>query len=410
MQKNWQFGVLFGIPLYIDRSWFVILILITALDANSPIVQGLAQTSSVAWLTGFGMALLLFTSVLLHELGHSLVAKSQGIEVKSITLFLFGGIASIERESKTPYEAFAVAIAGPLVSLLLFVLCWLVSAYTPEASLLHFFAQDISQINLVLALFNLIPGLPLDGGQIFKAIIWKFTGDRFKGIRYAAASGKFLGTTAIVLGLLAVILAGEFGGLWAAMIGWFILRNANAYERLTDLQSVLMSLTVENTMSRDFRVIDAHLTLREFADQYVLDLDKKKRIIYASSEGRYRGLIRPTALQSIERSQWETMELIDIAAPLTDIPSVSQQTNLAVVICRLEEIEENFITVLSPAGAVAGIIDRGNIVQAIAQEYTIEIPVTELERIRTDRVYPSGFPLVDIAKQLRQESKAVEAG
>lgn len=408
MQKNWQVGSLFGIPLFIDRSWFLILILITSLDANDVTVRSLVDTEALAWLAGFGMALLLFLSVLLHELGHSLVAQSQGIEVKSITLFLFGGIASIERESQTPFDAFAVAIAGPLVSLGLFAVGWVVSFYTPEMSLAHFFAKDISQINLVLALFNLIPGLPLDGGQMFKAIVWKWTGDRFRGIRYAAASGKFLGTAAIVLGLFAVLLAGEFGGLWMALVGWFILRNANAYERLTDLQNVLMSLTAENVMSREFRVVDAHLTLREFADQYILDQPQKTKVIYASSEGRYRGLVRPNALQSIERSQWETMELIDIVVPLTEIPSVSQEINVAEIVCQLEELEENFITVLSPAGAVAGIVDRANIVQAIAKEYTIEIPAAELTRIRTDRVYPSGFPLVDIAKQL--QSKVGEAG
>ncbi|NJN72021.1 MAG: site-2 protease family protein [Limnothrix sp. RL_2_0] len=404
MQKNWQVGALFGIPLFIDRSWFLILILITSLDANDATVRSLVNTEVLAWLTGFGMALLLFLSVLLHELGHSLVAQSQGIEVKSITLFLFGGIASIERESQNPLDAFAVAIAGPLVSLSLFAVGWVVSFNTPEISLVHFFAKDISQINLVLALFNLIPGLPLDGGQMFKAIVWKWTGDRFRGIRYAAASGKFLGTSAVVLGLVAILLAGELGGLWVALVGWFILRNANAYERLTDLQNVLMSLTAENVMSRDFRVVDAHLSLREFADQYVLDQQTKMKVIFASSEGRYRGLIRPTALQSIERSLWETMELIDIALPLSEIPSVAQDVHVADIICKLEELEENFITVLSPAGAVAGIVDRGNIVQAIAKEYTIEIPAAELTRIRTDRVYPSGFPLVDIAKQLKSET------
>jgi CBS-domain-containing membrane protein len=150
------------------------------------------------------------------------------------------------------------------------------------------------------------------------------------------------------------------------------------------------------------------MPLREFADQYILDQHTKSKVIYASSEGRYRGLIRPTALQSIERSLWETMKLIDIAVPLTDIPSVSQNTNVAEIVCKLEELDENFITVLSPAGAVAGIVDRGNIVQAIAKEYTIEIPAAELTRIRIDRVYPSGFPLVDIAKQL--QSKVEEPG
>ncbi|BAW96102.1 sterol-regulatory element binding protein (SREBP) site 2 protease family protein [[Synechococcus] sp. NIES-970] len=404
MQKNWQVGSLFGIPLYLDRSWFVILILITAVDANDVLAQGLVRSPFWAMVVGLTMALLLFSSVLLHELGHSLVAKSQGIGVKSITLFLFGGVAAIDRESQNPLGAFAVAIAGPLVSLSLFCLFWLLWQYVPLGEVGIFFTRDMARLNLVLALFNLIPGLPLDGGQMLKAVVWQWTGDRLKGVRYAAASGKFLGTMAIAFGLLVVLLVGEFGGLWLALIGWFVLRNANAYERISDLQNVLLHLKAEVVMARDFRVVNAHLSLREFADQYLVLATKPTRPTYASSEGRYRGLIRPQALHHIERSQWEQLELTAIASPLTEIPAVTEQDNLATVICALEALEDPFITVLSPAGAVAGIIDRANIVQAIAKEYAIILPPQELQRIRTERIYPTGFPLVEIAQQLQAES------
>ncbi|ANV89598.1 site-2 protease family protein [Picosynechococcus sp. PCC 8807] len=401
MQKNWQVGSLFGIPLYLDRSWFVILVLITAVDANDVLGQGFVQSPLVAVGLGFAMALLLFGSVLLHELGHSLVAKSQGISVKSITLFLFGGVASIDRESQTPLAAFAVAIAGPLVSFTLFGLFWVLWQYAPLGGAGTFLVRDLARLNLVLALFNLIPGLPLDGGQMFKAIVWQWTGDRLKGIRYAAASGKLLGTVAIAFGLLAVLLVGELGGLWLALIGWFVLRNADAYERLSDLQNLLLTLTAETTMGREFRVVNAHLSLREFAEQYLVLSPHPTRPTYASSEGRYRGLIRPKSLHRLERSQWDQLELMAIAIPLDKIPSVTEQDNLATVICALETLEEPFITVLSPAGAVAGIIDRAQIVQAIAKEYNINLPAQELQRIRSERVYPNGFPLVEIAQQLQ---------
>ncbi|MBV5259660.1 site-2 protease family protein [Synechococcus moorigangaii CMS01] len=400
-QNNWQVGSLFGIPLYLDRSWFLILILITAVDANDVLMQDLVRSPFLAVVVGFGMALLLFGSVLLHELGHSLVAKSQGISVKSITLFLFGGVASIDRESQTPRAAFAVAIAGPLVSWTLFCLFWLLWQYGSLGAIGTFFVRDIARLNLVLTLFNLIPGLPLDGGQMFKAIVWQWTGDRLKGIRYAAASGKFLGTMAIAFGLLAVFLVGELGGLWLALIGWFVLRNASAYERLTDLQNILLTLTAGQTMARDFRVVNAHLSLREFAEQYLILAPQPARPTYASSEGRYRGLIRPQMLHRLERSQWDQLELAAIALPLPDIPSVSEQDNLVTVICALETLEDSFITVLSPAGAVAGVIDRANIVQAIAKEYNITLPTQELQRLRSERIYPDGFPLVDVAQQLQ---------
>ncbi len=406
MQKNWQVGTLFGIPLFVDRSWFLILFLVTSVDANDAAVRAIAGSTWLAWLTGLTMALLLFSSVLLHELGHSLMAQAQGIQVKSITLFLFGGLASIERESKTPFEAFAVAIAGPLVSFVIFGLCYGIRLYAPETSLLNFFARDISRINLILALFNLIPGLPLDGGQMFKAVVWKATGDRLKGVRYAAGSGKLLGSLGIALGILVVLFAGELMGLWISLLGWFILRNADSYERFSDLQNILLSLTAHEVMTRDFRVVNAHLSLAEFTEKYVLPqlAVAPKRAIFASSEGRYRGLIRSSALQHIERSEWDNLELKDIAIALNQLESVTEDANLVKVICRLENIEDNFITVLSPAGAVAGIVDRAQIIQAIAKEYDLELSPEELTKIRTERIYPKGFPVVEIAAQLEEES------
>ncbi|RAQ40495.1 site-2 protease family protein, partial [Arthrospira sp. O9.13F] len=157
MQAGWRIGTIFGIPLYIDSSWFVIVVLVTLLNSQEYLQWG----ELLSWGAGLAVALLLFASVLLHELGHSLIAKSQGIQVNSITLFLFGGIASIEKESKTPGQAFQVAIAGPLVSLALFFLLTALAQSLPEPNLVREIAQRIGEINLVLAIFNLIPGLPL---------------------------------------------------------------------------------------------------------------------------------------------------------------------------------------------------------------------------------------------------------
>ncbi|PSP04749.1 MAG: site-2 protease family protein, partial [Cyanobacteria bacterium SW_7_48_12] len=192
MQANWRFGSLFGIPLYINSSWFLILALVTIFNAGNFNASGAFQGSSLffGWIAGFVMALLLFGSVLLHELGHSLVAKAQGIPVNSITLFLFGGVAAIGRESNTPGKAFQVAIAGPVVSITLFGLFTVVTPLLSESSATQTLALNLARTNLVLGLFNLIPGLPLDGGQVLKAAIWKLNGDRFVGGRWASRTGQ----------------------------------------------------------------------------------------------------------------------------------------------------------------------------------------------------------------------------
>ena len=189
MQTGWRIGSLFKIPLYIDPSWLYILGIFTYLNGLHIQASYPQWEPLVVWGGGLVMTLLLFASVLLHELGHSLVALLQGIKVNSITLFLFGGIASIEQESKTPGQAFQVAIAGPAVSLLLFALFFSFNKIVPTTGLIKVLTLDVARINLVLALFNLIPGLPLDGGQVFKAALWKLTGNRFQAVCWGCPSG-----------------------------------------------------------------------------------------------------------------------------------------------------------------------------------------------------------------------------
>lgn len=397
MQTGWRIGSLFGIPLYLDPSWFLIVAFVALVEGNRWL-SDYQWGPTIAYGAGLAMALLLFTSVLLHELGHSIVAISQGIKVNSITLFLFGGIASIEKESNTPGQAFQVAIAGPLVSFSLFLGFSLLAKLSgPSEAPLHVLTQRLAVINLVLAIFNLIPGLPLDGGQVLKAAVWKITGNRFAGVRWAARSGQFLGWSAIILGLLAFLTNPGMGGLWLMLLGWFGVRNADAYSRLTNLQELLLELKASDVMTREYRVIDANLTLRQFADNYLLE-ETHVPTYFAASDGRYRGLVAIADLRRTERSQWEHLTLHDIAQPLTTLPSVEEKTCLADVINQMEESHLPRITVLSPAGAVAGVIDRGDIVRAIAQKLRVPIAEADIRRIKEDGTYPPGMQLQVIAR------------
>ena len=311
MQKGWRIGSLFSIPLFLDPLWFVILAFVTLSFGLAYLQWG----TILAWSAGLLMALLLFCSVLLHELGHSLVARSQGIKVNSITLFLFGGIASIEQESKTPGEAFQVAIAGPAVSIMLFVLLTLLALVLPPSSLVNAMVGELGKINLVLALFNLIPGLPLDGGQVLKAAVWKVTGNRFQAVHWAARAGQVLGWTAIAAGFAVDFFTGELvSGIWIALLGWFGVRNASSYDLMTTLQEALLQLVAVDAMNRDFRVVDADQTLRQFADLYLLDT--APQVYFAASDGRYRGMVSIDDLRLVERSRWE-QTLHSILRPLT---------------------------------------------------------------------------------------------
>ncbi|WP_066383914.1 site-2 protease family protein [Anabaena sp. CA = ATCC 33047] len=394
MQTNWKIGSLFGIPLFLDPLWFLILGLATL---NFGVAYQELGTVT-AWSAGLIMALLLFASVLLHELGHSLAARSQGIKVNSITLFLFGGIAAIEEESKTPGKAFQVAIAGPLVSIGLFLLLRLGNNVVPDSSPISMMVGDLARINLVVALFNLIPGLPLDGGQVLKAALWQITGNRFQAVHWAAKAGQLLGYGAIALGFAVDYFTRELvTGLWIALLGWFAIRNANSYDRVTTLQETLLKVTATDVMTRDFRVIDADQTLRSFADAYLLETTAPE-VYFAASDGRYRGMVAIEDLRLVERSEWETQTLHSIVHPLTEIPTVAESTSIAEVINQLENDNLPRITVLTPAGAVAGVIDRGDIVKGLAQKLGLRMTEDEIKRIKEEGSYPPGLQLGVIAK------------
>lgn len=392
MQKGWRVGSLFGIPLFLDYSWFIILALGTRAYASSYSSWGPA----LSWSAGLAVALMLFGSVLLHELGHSLAAMSQGIKVNSITLFLFGGVASIDSESKTPGQAFQVAIAGPLVSFGLFLILGLGSEVLPT-NLLRIVIERVAEINLVLGLFNLIPGLPLDGGQVLKAAIWKITGSRFTGVRWAARTGQVLGWLAIAFGLASCLLGGEIGGLWIALIGGFAIRNAIAYSRFVSLQEALLKTKAVDAMTREFRVVDANSTLREFADRYLLEVNPFPFYV-AAVNGRDLGIVSIDDIRFTERSQWQIQTLHNILKPLERIPTISEKASLAEVINTMESCQLSRIIVLSPIGSVVGTIDRGDVMKVLAKYLKPTVSEADIKRSKEENSYPQGLQLSAIAK------------
>ena len=414
MQSGWRIGALFNIPLFIDPSWFLIIAFLTFQNGVIWQQRYTSWSPTIAYSAGFVMALLLFASVLLHELGHSLVAKSKGIEVSSIRLFLFGGVASIEKEPKLPGDMFQIAIAGPLVSLALWILCTAaVVILAPKSTIALVILSSIASLNLTLTLFNLIPGLPLDGGQMLKAIVWKSSGDYLTGAHWAAKTGLWLGWAISIIGFADVLgVTGSLGlpeivGFWGVLIGWFMRQNAQNADRLTDVQEAMMKLDAQSVMTRDYRVLDAEMNLRQFAEEMVLKEDPGTTY-FAASDGRYRGAVSVDMLQTVERSLWNSQTLRELATPLQDLPHVAERTSLAEVIQRLEVEKLEKITVLTLSGAVSGMIDRGDITRAVSQKMGFEISPNLVAQIKTSGNYPPGLQLSRIADSV-QEIKAGEA-
>jgi CBS domain-containing protein len=237
----------------------------------------------------------------------------------------------------------------------------------------------------------------LDGGQVLKSALWKITGDRFKAVHLAAKSGQILGYSAIALGFVIDFLTKDFiTGLWIVLIGWFGVRNAKSYDNVTTLQETLLELVASDGMTRNFRVVDANQTLREFADLYLLE-NTEPQVYFAAADGRYRGLVNINDLRTIDRSEWETKTLQTIVYPLNTIPTIVESTSFAEVINKLEVEKLSQITVLSPADAVAGVIDRGDIMEALAEKLNLPVTSLEIKRIKEEGSFPPGLQLGVIA-------------
>ncbi len=381
MTSRLRIGSLWGIPFFIDYTWFPVALLLVL---------------SYGVLTALG----LFLSLLAHELAHSLVARAHGIRVNSITLFIFGGMAAIEREVPNPLGAFWVAVAGPLLNLSLFAILSLALAWATPETLMSSTLTNLAAINLTLALFNLLPGLPLDGGQMLKAAIWGVTGDRQRGMIWAARAGQFVGFGLLGLGLL-VVFAGSLNGLWLGLIGLFILNNARRYSQYAQLQQVLGRLKAGDVMTRNFRVLDASMSLREFVDRYVVPSSLKPEaegathpeaeVYFAEEDGRYRGLVRPELLSDIERSQWDHLNLKAILKPMEQLQGVREETPIPQVIQMMRQSEPRRVLVLTPTGAIAGLIDRGDVVAMAARQLGVMLPQEVVQRIRDSQEWPPGF-------------------
>lgn len=358
MNGTFRVGNLFGIPFFVNASWFLVLGLVTWQYGGA--LAGLFPTLGpvAPWMLGLFTALLLFASVLAHELGHSWVAIKQGIGVKSISLFLFGGLANLERESKTPAEAFWVAIAGPLVSLFLSGLLTAIGIGAgltgPAAAIVGLLAS----INLVLALFNLIPGLPLDGGNILKAIVWKITGNPYKGVIFASRVGQIIGWIAIATGI--------FGNIWNLVIGWFLLQNAGQSAQYATVQNQLAGLTAADAVTPESPIVSQNLSLREFANNYVIgSAHTWRRFLATDDAGQLVGAIDLDDLKTIPTGTWPQVFVKELLKPIEFSTTVKPELSLLEVVTLLEQLKVQELPVIRENGVLVGLVEKAEIARLL---------------------------------------------
>ncbi len=376
MNGNIRIGNLFGIPFFINPSWFFVLGLVTWTYGSS-LTEFPELTGIMPWLLGLVAALLLFSSVLAHELGHSFAAISQGISVKSITLFIFGGLATLEKESETPLEAFLVAIAGPLVSILLFGVFAFVAETAPLSAPLQAVIGLLAYINLVLAVFNMIPGLPLDGGNVLKAIIWKITGNPNKGVIIAGRVGQAIGWIAIALGLLSVLGISQIGSIWTLLIGTFLLQNAGFAAQSAVVQDKLSQYTAKDAVISDSPIVNQNLSLREFVNNYVIGKERWKKFLVVDDNQQLIGTVNTEDLKQIPTSQWNDVFLLELVKPVPQADTIPANTSLLEAAKLFETQKLPALVVVNESGEVLGLLEKASIIDLMTQEETKSKAVVE---------------------------------
>lgn len=373
MYGSIRIGTIRGIPLQISATWLIVFFLFLWSFAASYYPDRYeGWTSQAYFAAALTTVLLFFASIVLHELGHATIAARSGIHTRSITLLPIGGVAEIEREAQKPSEEFAIAIAGPVTSLLLGGLFLGV----------HFLIRPVSVpvgaitvylgiTNLFLAVFNLLPGFPMDGGRILRAIVWGATKSYGRGTRVAARVGSFVAYALIFFGVTLAFRGEIANGVILAFIGWFILSNAQASVQQLAIQRGLGGITVEQVMTRVFPTVAGWQTLRQVVSETFLP--QNTRFAAVEQRGVPVGLLTLADLIRVPQEQWETVRAEQIMTPLAGLAAVGPDDPALVALQRMQEGDYNQIPVLA-GGQMVGLLTRSDILRFLQLRESLHIP------------------------------------
>jgi Zn-dependent protease len=362
-----RIGKILGIPIYLHSTWVIIFAAITYIIAMQFTQEHPRWSLTQHWIVGILTSLLFFASVLFHELSHSAVAQHYKIRVVSITLFLFGGVARIERDPSKAIQEFNIAIAGPVASGFLAVAFGGVNLVFPKTEMTGALANWLWQANLMLAVFNLLPGFPLDGGRIFRAIVWGATKNFDRATRIAGTSGRLIAYSMILFGAWASFFKGYFPlGIWIAFVGFFLLNAAQESVAQVAIRETLAGLCASDVMSREVPKVGPGLTLEDYAAEV---LRSNRRCHLVVSDDRLSGLMTVRALNSVPRDEWANTSVQAAMIPRERILWASPDEPLLGLLERLLSADINQMPVVSDSGdgaaQIIGMVSRDSILRVM---------------------------------------------
>lgn len=371
VQAQIKLGRISGITIGLHYSWLIIALLITLSLADHFHSVNSNWSDTVLWSAAIVTGVLFFVALLLHELAHSLVAKARGLRVRDITLFALGGVSQIESEAQDANSEFWIAIAGPLTSTVIgLVLLGLASLAggppgSEPASPVTAVLLWLGYINLVLAIFNMIPGYPLDGGRVLRAVIWWITRNADRATRIAARVGQLVAFGFILLGVFRFFVGANLGGLWLAFIGWFLLDASRSSYLQAQLKTELGGHRVADLMDRDCPTVEGHLSLQDFVDEYLLR--SGRRCFVVMQNDRVAGIITPNEVTGVERDRWAQTSVQSRMRPLSELRTVQPETAALQALEMMSREDINQLPVISD-GKLEGIFSRAHVLRFLQMQ------------------------------------------
>lgn len=363
MQSRVEVVEIWGIPIRVHFSWLLVFGLVTwSLAAGYFPHEYPGWAARTYWTIGATTALIFFASILVHELGHSWVALRNGIPIRGITLFVFGGVAQIAREPGAPGVELRIAIAGPLTSFALaglFAGVWLL---VRDIAILAAPAIWLARINSMVAAFNLIPGFPLDGGRLLRALVWRFTGSLRRASEAASFIGQLVAFGFIGWGILTILGGDVIGGMWITLIGWFLQNAAAASHGEATVREMLRGVTVAQAMTRDCRRLERASSLDQVVHEEVLGAGR--RCFVVTEDGRLIGLLTLHEIKAIPKERWAVVTVGEVMTPADKVTAVDPKTDLLGALEKMDDANVAQMPVIE-SGKLLGMIGREQVLHYV---------------------------------------------
>jgi Zn-dependent protease len=364
MGAGWRIGRIVGIDISIHPSWLVIAALLTFSLAEGSIRQVFpGWPSGLIWLAGAVAAVLFFASVVAHELSHAVLARRFGMEVRGITLFIFGGATELEGDPRRPRDEALMAAAGPATSLVIGFALLGVALVAPQP--VGDLIGRLGLINVVLGIFNLVPGFPLDGGRILRALIWKLRGDRIAATGNAALVGRVIAYGLIVFGIVMTLQGGIGGnGLWLALIGWFLSNAAEATATQARIEGSLRGMRVRDVMDAAAPVVSPNESVASFVDNRLLRGDRRSFLV-AYDDGGLAGMVTLADIRRVPRERWEETRVTDVMTRFNDLATIGPDEAATDALGVLQAREIGQLPVVVDGRTPVGLLTLGGILRLI---------------------------------------------